>query len=138
MHRCAGRVEQAGGVTQGVVRGHAEGAADVVAPDFIVGRGTGEGGDPEVELAIEGLPAGIKTELGKLAAAAGETTLKITATDKAPITNATFTVVGTATFNDRNYKTRTGPISLVISAPEPVEIATNAPPAAATSPAATK
>ena len=99
-------------------------------------RRAGFSGD--VELALEGLPAGIKSELGKLAVAVGETTLKVTATDKAPITNATFTVVGTATFNDRNYKTRTGPIALVISAPEPVEIATNAPPAAATSPAATK
>jgi len=96
------------------------------------------GFNAEVALALEGLPSGIKSELGKLAASAGETTLKITATDKAPITNTTFTVVGTATFNDRNYKTRTGPITLVISAPEPVEIATNAPPAAATSPSATK
>ena len=92
----------------------------------------------EVALALEGLPSGIKSELGKLTASAGETTLKITATDKAPITNATITVVGTATFNDHNYKTRTGPITLVISAPEPIEIATNAPPAAATSPSATK
>jgi hypothetical protein len=96
------------------------------------------GFNSEVELAIEGLPAGIKSDLGKLAASAGETTLKITATEKAPITNATFTVVGTATFNDRNYKTRTGPITLVISAPEPVEIVTNAPPAAPTPPTATK
>jgi hypothetical protein len=92
----------------------------------------------EVELAIEGLPPGIKSELSKLAASAGETTLKITATDKAPITNMTFTVVGTTTFNDRNYKTRTGPITLVISAPEPIEIVTNAPPAAVTAPTATK
>ena len=91
-----------------------------------------------MEFAIEGLPAGIKSELGKLAAGVAETTLKITATEKAPITNATCTVVGTAMFNDRNYKTRTGPITLVISAPEQIEIATNAPPATATPPPGTK
>ena len=101
-----------------------------------VERRAGFAGD--VELAIEGLPPGIKSDLGKLTAALSEVTLKITATDKAPITNATCTVVGTAVFNDRNYKTRTGPITLVISAPEQIEIATNAPPAVATPPVGTK
>ena len=89
----------------------------------------------EVELVIEGLPAGIKSELGKLALNMAEATLKIAATDKAPITNTTFTVVGTAVFNDRNYKTRTGPITLVISMPEQIEVATNAPPVTVPSPA---
>ncbi|MEY2408681.1 MAG: hypothetical protein QOF48_1351 [Verrucomicrobiota bacterium] len=92
----------------------------------------------EVELSIEGIPSGIKSELGKLTAGVSETTLKIVATDKASLTNVTCTVVGTAVFNDRNYKTRTGPITLVISAPEQIEIATNAPPAVAAPPSATK
>jgi hypothetical protein len=101
-----------------------------------VERRAGFAGD--VELSIEGLPPGIKSELGKLTAGLSEVTLKITATEKAPITNATCTVLGTAVFNDRNYKTRTGPITLVVSAPEQIEIATNAPPAVATPPAGTK
>jgi hypothetical protein len=46
------------------------------------------------------------------------------------------TVVGTGTFNDRTYKSRSGTIVLTISAPEPVQLATNAPPATAAPPAA--
>jgi hypothetical protein len=89
----------------------------------------------EVELSLEGLPAGVKTELGKLAAGVAETSLKLFATDKAPLgTNFSFKVVGACVHNDRNYKTRTGSIGLVISAPEPLEVATNAPPAAAVAP----
>jgi hypothetical protein len=92
----------------------------------------------DVDLAIEGLPAAIKSELGKIPADVAETTLKLNATEKAALgTNFNFTVVGTAVFNDRTYKTRTGQISLSVTAPEPVEVATNAPPAAA-SPASTK
>ncbi len=89
----------------------------------------------ELELALEGLPAGIKPEFPKIAAGASETTLKLVATDKAPTgTNVNFTVVATGVFNDRTYKARTGPIALTVTAPEPVQIATNAPPATATPP----
>ena len=93
-----------------------------------VERRTGFGGD--VELSIEGLPEGVKSELPKIPAGVGEVTLKLFATDKAKLgTNFNFTVVGTAVFNDRNYKTRTGQIALGIAVPEGTEVAaTNAVP----------
>ncbi|PYJ00858.1 MAG: hypothetical protein DME25_19615 [Verrucomicrobia bacterium] len=108
-------------------------AASEAETKIKVDRRAGFEGD--VELAIEGLPAGIKSELAKIPAGAAETTLKLVATDKAPVgTNLTLTVVATAAFNDRTYKTRTAPVTLTISAPEPLQLATNAPPATATPP----
>jgi hypothetical protein len=96
------------------------------------------GFNSEVELVLEGLPAGVRSELPKIPAGAGEIILKLFATDKAlPGTN-TLTVTGTAVFNDRTYKTKSGGITLIIAAPETIEIATNAPPAAVTPPTGTK
>lgn len=92
----------------------------------------------EVELALEGLPAGLKSELPKIPAGVGEITLKLLATEKAPPGTNTLTVAGTAVFNDRTYKTKSGNITLIISAPETIEIATNAPPASVTPPTGTK
>jgi len=110
-------------------------AASEAETKIKVDRRAGFEGD--VELAIEGLPAGIKSELAKIPAGAAETTLKLVATDKAPVgTNLTLTVVATAAFNDRTYKTRTAPVTLTISAPEPLQLATNAPPTTATTPGA--
>lgn len=85
----------------------------------------------DVELALEGLPAGVRSEVPRIPAGVGEVALKLFATDKAKVgTNYSITVVGTAVFEDRNYKTRTGAIGLTIGLPEPVEVAaTNAPPA---------
>ena len=91
----------------------------------------------DVELVIDGLPAGIKSELGKIPAGAQETTLKLSATEKAALgTNFSFTVVGTALFNERNYRSRTGPIALSVSAPEALEVVTNAPPSTVAPPGA--
>ena len=101
-----------------------------------VERRAGFAGD--VELVLEGLPPGIKAELPKIPAGAGEVTLKLLATDKAPAGTNKLIVAGTAVFNDRTYKTKSGEIKLIISAPETIEIATNAPPATATAPASTK
>jgi hypothetical protein len=100
-----------------------------------VERRAGFNGD--VELEIEGLPDGIKSELGKLPASVAEATLKLTVTEKAVVgTNYSFRVVGRAVFNDHNYKARTGKIALTVSAPEaPVQIVTNAPPASVIGPA---
>src|SRR5262245_41582731 len=92
----------------------------------------------EVELAVEGLPGGVKIDMSRIAAGATESTLKLNATEKAETgTNFNLTVVGSFVFNDRNYKARTGKIALSVSPPEQAELATNAPPAAAT-PASTK
>ncbi len=99
-----------------------------------VERRAGFAGD--VELAIEGLPPGIKSDLGKIPANASEATLKLNSTEKAELgTNYSFTVVGTALFNERNYKTRTGKISLSVNVPDQIEIATNTPPVTTTAPA---
>jgi hypothetical protein len=91
-----------------------------------VDRRGGFSGD--VELTIEGLPEGVKSEVPKIPAGVGEVSLKLFATDKAKLgTNFNLKVVGTAVFNDRNYKTRTGNVGLTIGLPEGVEVAaTNA------------
>jgi hypothetical protein len=92
----------------------------------------------EVELTLEGLPAGLTSELPKIPAGVGEVSLKLNATPTAAMgTNYNLTVVGTAFFNDRKYKTRTAPISMSVTPPEQAEIATNAPPAPPAAAAAT-
>jgi hypothetical protein len=81
----------------------------------------------DVELSLEGLPEGVRSELSKIPSGVGEVALKLFATDKAKLgTNYSITVVGAAVFNDKNYKVRTGKIGLTISVPESTEIATNA------------
>jgi len=90
-----------------------------------VERRAGFAGD--VELSIEGLPEGVRSELPKIPAGVGEVALKLFATEKAKVgTNYNLTVVGAAVVNDRNYKVRTGKIGLTIGLPEAVEVATNA------------
>ena len=84
----------------------------------------------EVSLAIEGLPAGIDTTLEKIAANGSETTFKLAATEKAPPGTNSLIIVASGLHNDRNYKHRSGAISLIINAPDSGE--TNAPAAAAT------
>ena len=94
-----------------------------------VERRAGFAGD--VELSLEGLPEGVKSELPKIPAGVGEVSMKLFATDKAKLgTNFNLQVFGTAVFSDRNYKTKTGNIGLTIALPEAVEVAvSNAVPA---------
>jgi len=75
----------------------------------------------EVTLSLEGMPAGINTTLETISAGATETTLKLVATEKAAAGTNTFRVLGTGLHNDRNYKHRSGPITLVVSLPETTE-----------------
>ena len=90
----------------------------------------------ELVLTLDGLPAGVTSVLEKIPANGGETTLKLTATPKAAIgTNFSLTVTGTGVHKDKNYKTKTGAITLQVSPPEMIELATNSAPATATSPA---
>jgi hypothetical protein len=87
----------------------------------------------EVNLTLEGLPEGVKSELPKLAEGVGEVNLRLVATEQAKVgTNYSVRVVGNAVFNDKNYRARTGKIGLTIGVPESVEVATNAPPVKAT------
>ena len=105
-----------------------ESAAGEAETKIRVERRAGFGGD--VELSIEGLPEGVRSELSKIPAGVGEVAMKLFATEKAKLgTNFNITVVGMAVVNDRNYKVRTGQIGLTISVPESVEVAaTNAVP----------
>jgi len=75
----------------------------------------------ELELKIDGMPPGITATLDKIGANSSETTLKIVATEKAPVGTNSITVLGTGMHNDRNYRYRTGKIELVVSAPEATE-----------------
>ena len=102
-----------------------ESAAGEAETKIRVERRAGFGGD--VELSIEGLPEGVRSELPKIPAGVGEVALKLFATEKAKLgTNFNLTVVGTAVVSDRNYKVRTGQIGLTIAVPESVQVATNA------------
>jgi len=88
----------------------------------------------EVQLSAKGIPDGVLLTLDKIAANAGETTLKIVATDKAkPGTNYSIALTGVGVHQDRTYRFKPGAIALVVNAPEmseqpvpPPALATNA------------
>jgi hypothetical protein len=83
----------------------------------------------EVELSLEGLPDGVRSELPKLPEGVGEVTLRLVATEQAKVgTNYSIRVVGKGVFNDKNYRARTGKVELTIAVPESVEVATNSVP----------
>jgi len=75
----------------------------------------------EVSLTLDGLPAGILATLDPIPANGSETTLKIVATEKAPIGTNSFRILGKGLFNDRTYKHRSAAIAVVVSAPESTE-----------------
>jgi len=75
----------------------------------------------ELELTAKGIPEGMQTTLEKISANGAETTLKIVATEKAKAGTNTFTVLGTGVHNDRTYRFRTSPVSLVVNLPEATE-----------------
>ena len=75
----------------------------------------------EVQLTVEGLPAGIMSTLDKIPVNGGETTFKLVATEKAPPGTNSLTVVAAGMHNDRNYKQRSGTITLIINVPESVD-----------------
>ncbi|HYV29334.1 MAG TPA: hypothetical protein VFA77_17510, partial [Candidatus Eisenbacteria bacterium] len=110
----------------------ANSAANETETKIKVDRRAGFAG--ELALTVEGLPEGIIATVDKIPTNAVETVLKIKATDKAPTgKDITFTVVGAGTFNDRNYKTKTGNITLSVAAPtETAEPAAKPAPAGAT------
>jgi hypothetical protein len=80
-------------------------------------RRAGFGG--EISLAVEGLPEGILAVFEKIPANQNETSVKITASGKAPVgKEISFNFIGTGLFNDRTYKYRTPAIKLIVIAPE--------------------
>ena len=84
----------------------------------------------EVQLSVEGLPSGILSTLDKISASGAEATFKLVATEKAPAGTNSLTIVATGMHNDRNYKQRSGAITLIVNASESVD--TNTVAAAAT------
>lgn len=81
----------------------------------------------EIPLTIAGVPEGVRVTGTNIAANAGEATLTLVATETArPTTNATFTIHGVATFNDRIYRHKTGGVRLSISPPRAEVAETNA------------
>jgi hypothetical protein len=117
---------------------NAQSAASETATTIKLDRRAGFTND--VELSLEGLPKGVIVTLDKIPAAAAETTMKLVATQEAPPGTNTLTVVAAGLHGDRNYKNRSGPITLTINAPEAGETAPPPPAAAAltTAPAVAK
>jgi len=75
----------------------------------------------EIALSVEGLPDGVVAAFDKIAANQDEANVKITASAKAPVgKEISFTFLGVGMFNDRNYKHRTTPIKLTVTASEEV------------------
>jgi hypothetical protein len=72
----------------------------------------------EVQLVAEGLPVGVISTLERIPANGAETTFKLVATEKAPAGTNSLTIVGSSMHNDRNYKHRSGAITLIINAAE--------------------
>lgn len=96
----------------------------------------------EIQLALEGLPAGVVATSTNLTANAKEVPIRLLVTDKtATGTNFNFTVVASAPFGDRTFRQKSVPLSLAVAAPEK-ETASTSPtpvaPAGATAPSGAK
>ena len=72
----------------------------------------------EIPLVVEGVPEGVTVSSDKVPSNATEATIKLTATDKAPVGKEfSLTVSGTGSFNDRTYRQKTSALTLIIVAP---------------------
>jgi len=80
----------------------------------------------EITLQLEGVPEGISATVDKIAASAGEATVKLLASGKAAPTakEIELKLTGVGTFNDKTYRFKPQPIALQINAPEPAEVKT--------------
>jgi hypothetical protein len=79
----------------------------------------------EIALQLEGVPDGITATVEKIGEGAGESSIKLVASDKAAVGKETQLVLtGAGVFRDKNYKFKPQPIALQINAPEAVEIKT--------------
>ena len=73
----------------------------------------------EIALALQDLPAGVIATVSPIAAGKNEATIRLLITDAAEAGKETrFTVTGMATHNDRIWRQKTQPITLVIASPE--------------------
>lgn len=113
---------------------HSASAAN--ATEFVV-KVDRRGLNEEISLSIEGLPKGVLATVNPIAANAREATIKLLVTDQAETGKEfTFTVVGSATHEDRIWHQRTQNITLTVAAPEKPIAAAAAPNEAASSPTA--
>jgi len=89
---------------------------------FLVKAERRDGFEGEIELKLEGVPEGVTATVEKIPAKAGEVSLKVVASDKAPVgKDFQLTITGTGTHKDRIYKFQPAAVTLTINAPEPVE-----------------
>lgn len=71
----------------------------------------------EVTFTLDGVPEGITANLEKIPVNGSETTIKLVASEKAPVGKEfTLTLTGAGLHNDRTFRQKTAPITLTISA----------------------
>jgi hypothetical protein len=92
---------------------------------FSVRAGRRAGFTNEIALALEGLPDGVTATIDKVPANASETTVKLVATEKAPVGKEfNLSIQGVGQFKDRTYRQKPGEIKLTINPPgEAAEVA---------------
>ncbi len=81
----------------------------------------------EIPLRIDGLPEGVFATVSPVPANANLATIRLVVSEKVAVKEHVFTVVGTATADDRTWRPRTQPVTLVVSAPEKETTAVAAP-----------
>ena len=86
---------------------------------FVVRAERRAGFNGEIELKVEGVPEGVRAEVPKVPAGAGEITVKLVSTPTAaPGKEHALTVTGTGLHNDRIYRFQPATVMLTVSAPE--------------------
>jgi hypothetical protein len=92
---------------------------------FLVKADRRLGFDGEITLQVEGSLDGVSITAEKMAKDAKEATVKLVASDKAVVGKETqLTITGVGTFNDKTYRFKPAPITLLVNAPEPAEVKT--------------
>ncbi len=101
------------------------------ATEFVV-KVDRRGLNGEIALALEGLPAGVAATVANIPADKNEAAIRLVVSDQAEAGKEhKFNIVGTATYNDRIWRQKTQPVTLVIAAPEKETVAVAPAPAAA-------
>ncbi|HTH47135.1 MAG TPA: hypothetical protein VMB21_06465 [Candidatus Limnocylindria bacterium] len=73
----------------------------------------------EIALALEGLPSGVAATVANIPADKNDATIRLVVSDQAETgKEQKFNVVGTATYNDRIWRQKTQPVTLMVAAPE--------------------
>lgn len=79
----------------------------------------------EITIQLEGVPDGVTATADKIAGGAGESNIKLVASDKAAVgKEVQLTLTGVGSFKDKTYRFKPQPIALLVNAPEPAEVKT--------------